>query len=728
MWLDSVLPEYKAVANFRGEVHTGIVNEFKKLDKYQFTIAKARVRSNLINTLPAIGSMVSGRDEISILKRELNKSRRIMPIRKLFSEIPNLIKTLKPCLMMSPLTVSLFLESDAFKFDTVIFDEASQVCTENAIGAILRGKQVIIAGDSKQLPPTNFFKAALSNSDYDEYDEDDEVGNDVFESLLDEAALLPSKTLLWHYRSRHEHLIAFSNAKIYNNNLITFPSSTDSGEDVGVQYEYVPAGFYDRGGRKGNVIEASKVADMVFEHFAKCSSGVFNRSLGVITFGEVQAQAVEAALRQKRLQHPEYEEYFNEEIEEAFFVKSLENVQGDERDTIIFSIGYAKDKQGVMRMAFGPLSQNGGERRLNVAITRAKHNVKLVGSILPTDIDVDRVSTDGPKLLKAYIDFAQRGMVALESEINESEVLVFDSPFEESVYNVLLKNGFIVRTQVGCSSYRIDLGVKHPDIPGVFVLGVECDGASYHSAKTARERDRLRQDVLESMGWRIYRIWSTDWIKDHHTEGRRLVDAVHKAIAEYGTDTKMSSDIPVFSTKPLIKEGEKPDPIKDAFADYIAPKFDYKETLENNIFNMINQGYPIHEDLLYQACCSYFDRTKVTSVVKDKVNSVLSYLKIRNRIIEEDGFYYPKDYSQIPLRVAGVRSAEYISIPELQNAICKIAQLSIGIDKDGLLLATANALGFKRRGPAVKAQLEEAFDRLVSSKKITFEDGKIVLK
>lgn len=738
LWLDKIIPENESLANFRGDTHNWIVSEFKNLDRQQLNIAKARIRSELVNRLPAFDTMTSGKDEIAILRREMNKQRRIMPIRKLFASIPNLIMLLKPCLMMSPLTVSLFLESDSFKFDTIIFDEASQVCTENAIGAIFRGKQVIIAGDSKQLPPTNFFHAALQNSDYDEYDEDDETNNDVFESLLDEAALLPSKTLLWHYRSRHEHLIAFSNAKIYNNNLITFPTNKENGSDLGVEYVHVPTGFYDRGGRKGNVIEAARIADLVFEHFEKCKKGEFNRSLGVITFGEVQALAVETALRAKRQAQPEYEEFFNEELEEPFFVKSLENVQGDERDTIIFSIGYAKDKNGVMHMAFGPLSQTGGERRLNVAITRAKYNIKLVGSILPTDIDVDRVSSDGPKLLRFYIDFALRGIKALDSEITDDDILKFDSPFEESVYNVLSKAGYKVKTQVGCSGYRIDLGVQHPDIPGTYVLGVECDGASYHSAKTARERDRLRQDVLENMGWKIYRIWSTDWIKDPISEGRKLVEAVKSAVHSYGKSSGRSklSDGPMIAPENLVEEEEKEELYGNipGFDDFEAPEYSPNPSdnipyndIKRKLVRMINDSYPIHQDFLYQECCYYYDKIKVTAAVKNNVDGVLRSLVNSGKVVQRGAFYYPCQYESVPVRTAGVRKIEQISSDELSGGMYLVAQRTIGISFDGLLQETASAFGFKRRGPKITAALEDAYKILESSGKLSNENEKIIV-
>ena len=533
LWLDSVLPEYPAVLNFRRKIQESTIDEFASLDKVQFEIAKARIKSKLINDLPSLEHFTNGVDEISILKRELNKQRRIMPIRRLFKAIPNLLLTLKPCLMMSPLSVSLFLEAETYKFDIVIFDEASQVCTENAIGAISRAKQVVIAGDSKQLPPTNFFQAAVSEGDFDTSDDDEEFDDsDAYESILDEANMLPERTLRWHYRSRHESLIAFSNAKIYKNKLITFPSNIEKEENNGVEYIYVADGYYDRGGKKGNVIEANKVADLVFRHFKEQP----HRSLGVIAFGEVQQQAIETVIRERRIQNQEFEPFFVEDKEEAFFVKNLENVQGDERDTIIFSIGYAKDAMGVFRMNFGPLSKSGGERRLNVAITRAKYNVKLVGSIMPTDIDIDKISSEGPKLLRAYIDFAINGPQVLEREITESDNVEHDSPFEEAVYNFLDRKGYKLATQVGCSGYRIDMAVKHPTLSGIYVLGIECDGAAYHSAKNARERDRLRQDVLENMGWKIYRIWSTDWIKDPITEGKNLVEAIENAIVNYGID------------------------------------------------------------------------------------------------------------------------------------------------------------------------------------------------
>ncbi len=726
LWLDAVLPEYPAVLNFRRLNQENTIREFCELDRMQFEIAKARIKIKLINDLPLLDKFTSGMDEVRILKRELDKQRKIMPIRKLFRQIPNLLLVLKPCLMMSPLSVSLFLESDTYQFDIVIFDEASQVCTENAIGAIARGKQVVIAGDSKQLPPTNFF--AASTSDVDDYDTDDEEDDDsaAYESILDEANLLPERTLLWHYRSRHEHLIAFSNAKIYHNNLITFPSNVDRVPDNGVEYFYVKEGFYDRGGKKGNVPEAKRVAELVFEHFKKYP----NRSLGVIAFGEVQQQAIETMLREMRLKNQQYERFFNEEKEEAFFIKNLENVQGDERDTIIFSIGYAKDVAGVFRTNFGPLSKSGGERRLNVAITRAKYNVKLVGSILPTDIDVDRVSAKGPKLLRSYIDFAINGIDSLQLEVIESDIEQHDSPFERAVYDFLDRKGYKLATQVGCSGCRIDMAVKHPTISGQYVLGIECDGAAYHSAKTARERDRLRQDVLENMGWRIYRIWSTDWIKDPVTEGNRLIEAIEDALKNYGIDEPISSKVEAeaenFVSLKTIEDIENPYGFEEeqqvSFAHLSYNSSGYLSKADY-ILEIVNKLYPVHYDLICQYIAPLLGNTKATVKVKREVDYQLQQLG--KKLIRKGDFFFLAGYTKISPRVNNSRKIKHISTEELAEAMYRVLSKSVGLTKELLCVETARAYNFTRMSHNITSAINEAFELLVKQERIKIIEGKV---
>jgi len=732
LWLDAVLPQYPAVLNFRRRTHENRISEFTELDKLQFTIAKAIIRSRLINNLPQTDYFTSGFDETGILKREINKQRRIMPVRKLFKEIPNLLLTLKPCLMMSPLSVSLFLETDAYKFDTVIFDEASQVCTENAIGAIFRGKQVIIAGDSKQLPPTNFFTASTSDVEYD-VDDDDIDDSNAYESILDEAGLLPERTLLWHYRSRHEHLIAFSNAKIYRNRLITFPSNINKAADNGVEYIFVKEGFYDRGGKQGNVPEAKKVAELVFDHFRRHP----NRSLGVIAFGEIQQQAIDTEIRSLRMRNQQYEYFFKEEANEPFFIKNLENVQGDERDTIIFSIGYAKDATGVFRMNFGPLSKSGGERRLNVAITRAKFNVKLVGSIRPTDINIDNISSDGPKLLRGYIDFAINGLESLVKTITESDFTQHDSPFEEAVYNFLDRKGYKLATQVGCSDYRIDLAVKHPTLSGVYVLGIECDGATYHSARTARERDRLRQDVLENMGWKIYRIWSTDWIKDPITEGEKLINAINDAISTYDTDE--IAQIEEMDTNPddfitvdnrTVDSEQQSNPYQ--FEKYEETNFENLSRnvygnleLTNCIIEIVKNEYPLHYELLCQKVASICGNQKATIKIGREVDSALK--KLGDNIYRKGDFLFPEKHSEIIVRMPNTRKINYISTEEIAEAMAKILFHRVGVTKEGLCTITTRVYGFSRMGENITTAMNNSFELLLKQGRVKIVDDKIVL-
>lgn len=731
LWLDAVLPNYPAVLSFRRRTHESTISEFSELDKLQFAISKAIIKSKLINSLPQMNHFTSGFDEIGILKREMNKQRKIMPVRKLFKEIPNLLLTLKPCLMMSPLSVSLFLEADTYMFDTVIFDEASQVCTENAIGAIFRGKQVIIAGDSKQLPPTNFFTASTSDVEYDVEDEEDD--SNAYESILDEANLLPERTLLWHYRSRHEHLIAFSNAKIYRNNLITFPSNQENTKDYGVEYIFVNEGFYDRGGKAGNVPEAKKVAELVFEHFRKQP----NRSLGIIAFGEVQQQAIDTEIRSMRLRNQQYEHFFNEETNEPFFIKNLENVQGDERDTIIFSIGYAKDTNGKMSMIFGPLSKSGGERRLNVAITRAKFNIKLVGSIMPTDIEIERISSDGPKLLRGYIDFALNGINSLVRTTTESDLTWHDSPFEEAVYNFLDRKGYKLATQVGCSGYRIDMAVKHPTLSGIYVLGIECDGAAYHSARTARERDRLRQDVLENMGWKIYRIWSTDWIKDPITEGKNLITAISDAISNHGILDSRVAEKENTDTDDFITVNNRTIDLEQQINPY---QFDpYIETNFSNlprnsygnieltdcVFEAVKNEYPLHYELLCQKVAPLYGNQKATIKIRREVDYALR--KLGNNIYRRGDFLYPSKDAKIIVKMPNSRNINHIAVEEIAAAMIKIIVHCFGTNREGLLTETRKVYGFKSSGQNINTAFNAACDLLIKSDRIEIIDGKLVV-
>lgn len=521
--IDKLVEDRPVLQKFRGTLQSELIQRFKTLDTALIENTATEIQAKLIAGKPQSGWIQSGTAETSVLRREYNKKRKIMPLRKLFHETPNLIQTLKPCLMMSPITVCQLLDPKVFHFDVVIFDEASQIPPEYAIGAFLRSKQVIVAGDRNQLPPTNFFQA-IESEDSEEDDEGLEA-NPVFESILnacDSSGFL-SKMLNWHYRSRDESLIAYSNYHFYENKLFTFPNPDSQNHETGLQYIYLSDGVFKRGsGARHNLVEARKVAELVYEHLQKTPE----LSLGIVAFSVSQRRAIEAEIELLRKENPEMNGLFSYDVDEPIFIKNLENVQGDERDVIILSVGYGKDEAGKMSLNFGPINRDGGARRLNVAVTRARFALRLVTSIQPEDIDIARVQSRGASLLRNYLEVARDGVTSVFKDEKIHQGAEFDSPFEESVYHELTRRGIQLIPQVGVSSYKIDLAVVDPEQPGRFLLGIECDGEMYHSAPTARDRDRLRQQVLENLGWRIHRIWSRDWIENRLSE----IDKVLKVI------------------------------------------------------------------------------------------------------------------------------------------------------------------------------------------------------
>ncbi|MBQ3054180.1 MAG: DUF3320 domain-containing protein [Clostridia bacterium] len=736
LWLSKVLDTKPSIANFKGVTHDKTVSDFCMHDEHQLSIARMRIREKLINNLPSKDRLLSAHDEMSILTRELGKKRRIMPIRKLFKSIPNLLMKIKPCFMMSPLSVSYFLEAQTYDFDMVIFDEASQIFPEDAIGAILRSKQVIIAGDTKQLPPTNFFASSANNLDGQFDSSEDEYEEEIFDSILEEtASILPNRTLLWHYRSRHEDLIAFSNSHIYKNELITFPGSAISKKDTGVEYYKVADGVYED---RCNISEAKKCVDLIIEHI----NNYPDLSLGIIAFSEKQQSTIEQVLYEYREQHPQYEWFFDENKDEPFFIKNLENVQGDERDTIIFSICYAKNSRGTMLMNFGPLGKQGGERRLNVAVTRAKTNIKLVGSIEPTDIDLDRAKSDGARLLRSYIEFAMNGPSTLPAK--QEEAIENRDDFCDCIYDFLTSNGFKVARNIGCSDYKIDLAVEHPKNNGTFVAGIECDGESYSSARTARERDHLRPQILKNMGWNMYRIWSTAWIKNTNDEQERLLNFINDCLKQNPQQMTLEAnetyDVPV---ETVVEDKSKSFARNNTtnpygFGYYVEAKWwdapqNYSSSNEQRVADVINYvleiEQPIHIDLLYQRLAGLFGREKATSYVREQVDYVLNRT-LRNSVKIEDGFASRTDMSEIKVRVSKIitdeaRKVEHISLPEIGKAMMIIAEYALGINESDLKVETARIFGFERMGPKVTKAMNDAFVKLLKSGKIKLIDEKV---
>jgi very-short-patch-repair endonuclease len=437
----------------------------------------------------------------------------------------------KPCWATSPLMVSQVLPASRL-FDVVIFDEASQVTPADAVPSIMRAHQVIVAGDDRQLPPTNFFRQVSDGAaDDDEEEEATDDGDDAlvplhsgFESILDTLRpLLPTSPLTWHYRSRDERLVAFSNARIYDGALTTFPGVI---RDDCLRHVVVDAGAGEAGADQETSVsgEAAAVVDLVLDH-ARRQPGM---SLGVIALGIRHAERIDEMLRLALAGHPGLEAFFAEDRPEPFFVKNLERVQGDERDSIILSIGYGKHRDGRMRYHWGPLLRNGGERRLNVAVTRARQRLTLVSSFSSRDVDPDRVTSAGARLLCDYLEYTDSGGTAAGERAPQHTGL---SPFEADVAGRLAELGITIAPRYGVGGYRVDFAAAHPAEPGRMVLAIEADGASYRDSRSARDRDRLRKEHLERLGWAFHRIWSTNWFTDPAAEAARVEQAYREAVA-----------------------------------------------------------------------------------------------------------------------------------------------------------------------------------------------------
>lgn len=518
-WVKKMVDKEPLLSNFSGATHEHKITEFKKLDEefeqltQKYIIAK--LRGQIPNETEIKGELNT---EIAFLRREAQKQRQHKPIRQVIAQSRNVLTRIKPCLLMSPLSVAQFLDTGHAQFDVVIFDEASQIPTWDAVGAIARGKQLVCVGDPKQLPPTNFFNTTDSDGIINEGDIEE------MESILDECLSFGMKpcTLDWHYRSKSENLITFSNMLYYENRLITFPSPVTHDQSV----KFVPIdGIYDAGKSRTNRKEAEAIVEAITEHYV--SGKGKELSIGVITFNSTQQALIDKLMDDKRMKTPSLEMAISESLAEPFFVKNLENVQGDERDIILFSITFGKTINGKLSMNFGPMNKEGGHRRLNVAASRARHEIRIFSSLRPEHIDLTRTKSRGIADLKAYLDFALNGPRALAKQALPTGREP-DSPFEIMVINALRDHGWVVHPQVGVSGYRIDIGVVNPHEPGRYLLGIECDGATYHSAANARDRDRLRQMILEQLGWKIHRIWSTDWWLNPETPKKKMFDHLNE--------------------------------------------------------------------------------------------------------------------------------------------------------------------------------------------------------
>ena len=528
---DTAFGERPALREFRGPLHESRIERFQELDRQSFEFNRSRVtqahhgsttrHKELPDRLVRLENDDDTRErqqQLRVLRREIEKRSRHKPIRRLLDEAGGIIQELKPVFMMSPLSIANYLAPDSVEFDLVVFDEASQVRPVDALGSLLRGKKAVVVGDSKQMPPTSFFDRI---SHGDENADEEEGVTEGIESVLDlfSSQGAPSRELRWHYRSRHESLIAVSNREFYDNRLVVFSSPDARREANGLRYHHLRDAAYDRGRSRTNSVEADTVAHAVMEHAARSPE----LSLGVAAFSQAQAQAIEDRVESLRRQDDSCEGFFASHPEEPFFVKNLENVQGDERDVIYISIGYGRDERGQVNQNFGPLNTEGGERRLNVLISRAKQQCHVFTNLRHEDISSQ---TAGMQALRTFLAYAESGQMPDNPYVSSFEV---DSPFQREVAKRLEERGYQVHQEVASGGRFVDIGVVDPTQVGRYIIGIECDGASYHSSRSARDRDRLREQVLRGLGWKLHRIWSTDWFRNPERELARAIRAIESA-------------------------------------------------------------------------------------------------------------------------------------------------------------------------------------------------------
>lgn len=732
-WLDTTIERDERLHRYQAAERDALVAQYRDLDRRIVNQANTLVAATCGERRPR---SLTGRPA-QVITREANKRSRHKPIRQLLDEVGSLVTELKPCFMMSPLTVSTFLTPE-MRFDAVIFDEASQVVPADAVNCIYRGAQLIVAGDQKQLPPTDFFARA----DDPEVDDTDDTALDSFQSVLDlckAAGGLSSLPLTWHYRSRHEDLITYSNYRFYDGTLRTFPSAVFDSADLGVEH-YLVDGRYRRAGARDNPVEARKVAELVAHH-VRTRPGL---SLGVVTFSTAQEDAVRAAIEESG--SPEIVELLDHRDRlDGFFVKSLENVQGDERDVIIFSVGYGPDENGAFTMNFGPLNREGGWRRLNVAITRARRRVEIVSSFKPAQIT--GVASAGPLHLRGYLDFAARGSAALAHDTpagageSASEP---DAELQAQVAQVIRSWGFPVHAKVGAAGYRVDLAVLHPDRPGEYLLGIECDGAAYHSAQTARDRDRLRDQVLHGLGWRVHRIWGISWWRDRSVQEARLRAALDAAMVaadeDHAEDGRPPTELPAGreaspraeirfdDLDPAAVPGwaeaypavpERPtEPTPDPRSPEARPG------LRRFFESVLRVEAPVHETVLFARLREAWGIGRMGAQIRTNAEFVLSRVRVDGLQVGRDaaGFYRIDGREltavRVPTGVDGSRNVLSIPPEEIDLAVVGTVRDAIVIEEDQLSVAVARLFGWQRSGPDIQNAIAASISRVIAQDRI----------
>ncbi|MGR3481982.1 DUF3320 domain-containing protein [Salipiger marinus] len=706
-----------------------LVSLFRDLEKDRIETAKTLILSRHFDQMPR-GTV----GEMGIIRGEVGRKKGHKSVRWLMRKAGGMVQRIKPVMLMSPLSVAQFLPPGSVTFDLLVIDEASQIRPEDALGVIARARQIVVVGDQKQLPPTSFFDRLVDDAeDSEEEDEDLPVGATAadMESILSlcEARGLRQRMLEWHYRSRDPSLIRVSNAEFYNDSLVLPPSPLQLDPDYGLKFRRV-SGVYARGGsglgRQGtNRIEAEEVVRAMADHARRWP----DLSLGVVAFSKTQADMLTEVLELQRRADPVLDAFLREGKSEDVFVKNIENVQGDERDVILISVGYGPQEPDgrLASMSFGPVNGEGGERRLNVLFSRARVRCEVFASFDPGDIDPTRVRRDGPRVLKRFLDYAKTGIM----DVRTPTGLEPDSPFEEDVASVIRDLGFVADAQVGSAGFRIDIGVRHKDRPGQYLVAVECDGATYHSALWARERDRLRQDILENLGWRFHRIWSTDWFHHRTREIARLKAALLAAHAamEQGIRVQGANqaavpqlpDLPA-EVAPAAGPAAEPGPKMPAYvrADLVVragvdPHEAPVTHLADLVVQIVSLEGPVHRDEIARRISAAFGRARVGSRISEATGHAIGVaLRQEPQLLRDGDFLMTEAQAgDPPVRdrseeTGSLLKAAYLPPVEIAAAARLVRQDSGDVSEDEMIRAVARLLGFQRVGSDLSAVISAA--------------------
>jgi len=734
------------LGRFDGTLHGRLARDFADLDRQRIALAAVEVvQAHHKRVPPRDGGAVG---PLGVLRAEMQKKRGHLPIRKLMERAGPAVQALKPVFMMSPLSVAQFLAPGAFEFDLLVMDEASQIQPVDALGAIARAKQVVVVGDPKQLPPTAFFSKMMGNANDDDEDEGGSVGD--IESILGlfTARGLPMRMLRWHYRSRHQSLIAVSNQQFYESKLFIVPSPYTATAGMGLRFHHIPEGLFDSGNTRINLVEAKTVARAIIDHARQHP----RLSLGVAAFSSSQRRAILDQLElMRRSLPPETEAFFQSHPAEPFFVKNLENVQGDERDVIFISVGYGPSTPGGrVPMRFGPLGSEGGERRLNVLISRAKQRCEVFASMTDEDIEPDFAATrKGVFALRLFLHFARTGRLTMTESTGRDD----DSVFEEQIATALQTRGYQVHRHVGLAGIFIDLAIADPDRPGRYLLGIECDGAEYHAARSARDRDRLRQSVLESHDWTIHRVWSTDWFQRPTEQLDNIIAKIEAAKTEHDAETveRMARAVPVeivtVERENVTEIGLRPTdedvPFStEAYVEAVLRRPSHRtdelhETPTGILTSLVEEAVriegPVHIDEVIDRIRHAWGLKRTGGRIQQAVETAVEVAVKSGRVERSVDFL---SIPGIPVRVrdrstvlaSTLRRAEMLPPSEIRTAILDIVRSNFGATRDQVVQAVSRMVGIKSTSAAVRSRIETQIDECVSSGELMLQADSLLVR